>query len=53
MLVPQCQQSAIINHKRTVIGAPQSGQAHIKTSPLSHRDPAGRSVVEADSESIG
>lgn len=46
MLVPQRQQSATINHSRTVIGAPQSGQAHMSTSPLSQRplaEPAGPS----------
>jgi hypothetical protein len=34
MLVPQCQQSAIISQNRIDIGAWQSGQAHIKTSPF-------------------
>jgi len=36
MLVPQRQQSAINNQSRTVIGAPQSGHAHMSTSPCSH-----------------
>ncbi len=39
MLVPHCQQSATISHKRTVMGAPQSGQPHISTSPTSHSVP--------------
>jgi hypothetical protein len=37
MLVPQAQQSATISQSRIDIGAPQSGQAHERTSPLSHR----------------
>ena len=37
MLVPQRQQSAIISHSRTDIGAEQSGQAHISASPSSQK----------------
>ena len=40
MLVPHCQQSAIINQKRMDIGAWQSGQAHINTPPFSQSCPA-------------
>jgi hypothetical protein len=42
MLVPQRQQSATISQSRIVIGAPHSGQAQARTSPLSH-SPASRS----------
>ena len=57
-----CQQSASISHSRTVIGAPQSGQAHINTSPLSQNmpvtsggssvssSPASRSAASSSSE---
>ncbi len=36
MLVPQAQQSATMSQSRIDIGAPQSGQAQERTSPLSH-----------------
>jgi hypothetical protein len=39
MLVPHFQQSAIINHNRTDMGAWQSGQAHMRTSPFIHSPP--------------
>jgi hypothetical protein len=45
ILVPHRQQSASINHSRTDIGAPHSGQAHAKTSPLSQISGAGSFIV--------
>jgi len=44
MLVPHFQQSATISHTRTDIGAEQSGQGHINTSPCSHNDPEPRRI---------
>jgi hypothetical protein len=40
MLVAHFQQSAIINHSRIDMGALQSGQAHMRTSPSIHIAPA-------------
>lgn len=58
MLRLHCQQSATISQTRMLIGAWQSGQAHIKTSPLRQivSDEAlteGRLEVPADFAVLG
>jgi hypothetical protein len=53
MLMPQCQQSAIISQKRIDIGALQSGQAHIKTSPFIQMESAWAGAVGAEGWATG
>jgi hypothetical protein len=51
MLAPQFQQSATISQVRTVIGARQSGQAHIRASPANQSEPARRPATSSPASS--